>query len=95
MRQSSKRTAVIAAGVTAFTLATRADTASAASAAVQAACTGDYYAYCGKHDPVQDASGVNACMKANGKRLSQRCVEALVADGQVSKAELGGRTAKK
>ena len=94
MRQITIRTAVITAGLTAFTL-THAGPAFAASAAVQAACTDDYFAYCGKHDPINDVSGVNACMKANGKRLSQRCVDALVADGQVSKAEIGGRTAKR
>ena len=95
MRQITMRIAVIAAGATAVTVITHTGPAVAASAAVQAACSDDYYAYCGKHDPVNNAGGVNACMKANGKRLSQRCVDALVADGQVSKSDIGGRTAKR
>ena len=63
----------------------------AASAAVERACSGDYFAYCSKHDP--DSAGARRCMRSNGARLSQGCINALVAAGEVSKAET--RTAKK
>jgi hypothetical protein len=65
--------------------------ASAASLAVQLACAADYYAYCSKHDP--DGPGVRACMNANGPKLSNRCINALVSAGEVSKAEVERRAA--
>ena len=63
----------------------------AAGAAVERACSGDYFAYCGKHDP--NSAGVRRCMRANESKLSQGCINALVAAGEVSKAET--RTARK
>lgn len=66
--------------------------ASAISLSVQLACASDYYAYCSKHDP--DGPGVRACMRANGPKLSTRCVNALVAAGEVPKAEVERRTAE-
>lgn len=68
--------------------------AAAASIAVQLACTGDYYAFCSRFDPINDRNGLNACMKANGAKLSQRCVDALVAEGEVTKADVAGRAKK-
>lgn len=65
--------------------------ASATSLAVQLACATDYYAYCSRHDP--DGPGVRACMRAAGPKLSNRCLNALVAAGEVSKAEVDARTA--
>ncbi len=73
--------------------ASSASPATAASLSVQAACASDYFAYCSKHDP--DSPGVRACMRANGARLSRRCVTALIAAGEVSKAEVQRRTASK
>ena len=66
--------------------------ASAASLAVQLACASDYFAYCSKHDP--DSAGTRTCMRANGHKLSKRCVSALVAAGEVSKAAVDRRTAE-
>jgi hypothetical protein len=68
--------------------------AGAASARVQAACANDYFAYCSSHDP--DGPGVRQCMRANGTRLSKGCLNALIAAGEVSKAEVArrGGTAK-
>ena len=77
-----------------FTVATG-SAALAASANVQSACMDDYQTFCSKHDPLADSAGVSACMKAHGGKLSQRCVAALVAEGTVTKAELGSRAAKK
>jgi len=61
----------------------------AVSAAVEEACAGDYLAHCDKYDP-NSAQG-RACMDTNGKKLSQRCVDALVQAGEVSKSEVKRR----
>ena len=47
--------------------------------------------YCSKHDP--DGPATRACMNANGAKLSNRCVNALVSAGEISKAEVTRRTA--
>ena len=65
--------------------------AGAASARVQAACAGDYLAYCSQHPT--EGPGVRACMRANGIKLSKSCVNALIAAGEVSKAEVDRRAA--
>ena len=59
--------------------------------AVELACATDYFAYCSKHDP--DSPEVEVCMRVNGRKLSQRCLRALVAAGEVSKEEVERRTA--
>jgi hypothetical protein len=56
----------------------------AASPSVEAACANDYYAYCSRHDP--DGKAVRSCMRSNGSRLSQACVNALTAAGEIPKA---------
>jgi hypothetical protein len=48
------------------------------------ACASDYYAHCSQHTP--DSPGVRKCMRAVGKNLSQGCISALVAAGEVSKS---------
>src|SRR5262245_34825725 len=63
--------------------------AAAVSARVSAACASDYFAYCSQHDP--DGPGVRQCMRANGLKLSMGCVNALIAAGEVSKAEVTRR----
>jgi hypothetical protein len=60
--------------------------AAAVSASVRSACKGDYRAYCGQHDP--DGAEVRTCMRANSSKLSQRCVDALVSAGEVTKTEV-------
>lgn len=64
----------------------------AAGPSVEVACAADYFAYCSKHDP--DSPAVRSCMRKNGTRLSQRCVNALVAAGEVSKSEVDHRASK-
>ena len=49
-------------------------------------CASDYYAYCSQFPA--GSSGVRKCMKDNGPRLSKSCVDALIADGEISKAEV-------
>ena len=63
--------------------------ASAVSTRVQSACAGDYMAYCSQHDP--DGPGARKCMRANGLKLSQGCVNALIDAGEVSRAEVARR----
>ena len=60
---------------------------------VQAACERDYFAYCSQHDP--DGPGVRRCMRANGLKLSMTCINALIAAGEVSRAEVARRAAGK
>ena len=82
---------ILTAAIALSTVALHANQASAASLAVQLACASDYYAYCSKHDP--DGPATRACMNANGAKLSNRCVNALVSAGEISKAEVERRTA--
>lgn len=65
--------------------------AGAASASLTMACASDYLAYCSKHPT--EGPGVRQCMRANGNRLSARCVEALIAAGEVSRSEVKRREA--
>ena len=66
---------------------------SAASLGVKLACASDYSAHCGNH-PVGSA-GLRKCMRSHGSHLSSGCVTALVAAGEVSKAEVDRRRAAK
>ncbi|MBL8566185.1 MAG: hypothetical protein JNM89_10760 [Hyphomicrobiaceae bacterium] len=65
--------------------------AAAISNSVKFACMTDYFSYCSQHSP--EGSGVRQCMRANGLKLSKRCVNALVAAGEVSKEEVARRSA--
>ncbi len=88
-------TSILRSLVLAVTLGSVAVSSSAAHAvpmAVQMACASDYYAYCSKHDP--EGPAVRACMRANGSKLSKRCVSALIAAGEVSKDEVLRRSAE-
>lgn len=65
--------------------------ANAVSLSVKLACASDYYAYCSQHGV--GTPGVRSCMRANGPRLSNRCVNALIGAGEVSRAEVNRRRA--
>lgn len=67
--------------------------AHAINARVKMACAGDYFSYCSQHSPTSPA--VRQCMRANGLKLSSRCVNALVAAGEVSASEVASRRAAK
>lgn len=73
-------------------LAFTATQASAVSRAVKMACANDYFSYCSAQAP--GSPGVNSCFRANGSKLSHRCVGALVKAGLVSKTEVRRRAAK-
>lgn len=65
--------------------------ASAVSARVKLACASDYYAYCSMH-PV-GTPAVRQCMRSAGPKLSKRCVNALISEGEVSQTEVARRAA--
>lgn len=65
--------------------------AKAVSLRVQMACASDYFSYCSKYPT--EGPQVRRCMRANGHKLSPACVNALVAAGEVSKAEVARRLA--
>ncbi len=64
--------------------------ASAVSARVKLACARDYYAHCSRFSP--NSPEVRHCMRAAGNSLSPRCVNALVAEGEVSEKEVAERS---
>lgn len=66
--------------------------AHAVSLRVQMACASDYFSYCSKYPT--DGPQVRQCMRANGHKLSSSCVNALIAAGEVSKAEVARRSAR-
>lgn len=68
-----------------------ANEASAVSLRVKLACSTDYYAHCSNFP--SESPETRACMRALGERLSPRCVNALVAEGEVSPAEVARRAA--
>jgi hypothetical protein len=74
----------ILAGSIALAALTAASQAGATSLAVKMACANDYYAHCSMHSP--DSPGVRKCMRAVGRNLSQGCISALVAAGEVKKS---------
>jgi hypothetical protein len=75
--------------IAAASLAAGAATLQAASARVRAACESDYLAYCSQHP--EEGAAVRKCMDAHGAQLSKRCVDALVADGEISRNEVEKR----
>ena len=67
--------------------------AGAVSLGVKLACAADYHADCSMHAP--DSPGVRKCMRAVGRNLSQGCISALVAAGEVSKSTVERKVAAK
>jgi hypothetical protein len=59
------------------------------SKALQKACASDYQRLCGDYGIETEA--LRLCMDRKGKSLTKTCVDALVADGQVSRAEVQRR----
>ena len=79
-----------AAALGAVTLSTQ---AGAVSLGVKMACASDYYAHCSQH--AVGSPGVRQCMRANGSKLSSRCINALIAAGEVSKSVVEKKLAAK
>jgi hypothetical protein len=66
-----------------------ASNAFAVSSSVKMACMSDYFAHCSSHRV--GSSSLRQCMRNVGSGLSKRCVNALVAAGEVSKKEVSRR----
>ena len=84
--RSALKAALVLAGLALMTA-----NASATSLRVKLACATDYYAHCTAYSP--DSPEVRQCMRAVGSGLSRGCVDALVAAGEVSAAEVSKRRA--
>ena len=67
--------------------------AGAVSLGVKLACAADYRAHCSML--AVGSPGVRKCMRAVGRNLSQGCISALVAAGEVSKSVVERRVATK
>jgi hypothetical protein len=59
------------------------------SKAVQDSCVNDYKRYCGEYGI--ETNALRVCMDKAGHSLSKVCVNALVASGEVSRAEVERR----
>lgn len=66
--------------------------ANAVSLRVKLACSSDYRALCSQYS--SDSPEVRTCMRAQGERLSSRCLNALIAAGEVSQEEIARRAAQ-
>lgn len=74
----------LALAATAFLLS--ASAASAIGFLTQMSCASDYYAYCSQFQV--GSKELRLCMRRVGPKLSKSCLNALIADGEVSKAEV-------
>lgn len=63
--------------------------AGAVSLRVKLACRSDYFAHCSMYSP--GSQEVRRCMRKVGKKLSDTCLNALVAAGEVSGREVASR----
>jgi hypothetical protein len=59
------------------------------SDAVQRACASDYKQHCREYGIETEA--LRLCMDRAGQKLTQACVDALVADGEISKQQVEAR----
>jgi len=91
-RRAATRT-IFTAAVVAAAIGFQVSSASAYSAAVKRACTGDYLSYCSHTTP--GSAATRSCMRKAGPRLSSGCVKALVNAGMVSKSKVSRRSAKR
>lgn len=63
------------------------------SRSVRRACVSDYFAFCSAHRV--GSPSLRKCMRDAGGKLSRGCFEALVAAGEVSRAEVSKRSARR
>src|SRR3990170_3720211 len=75
-----------AAGAAALMIFACGSAANAYSARVNSACERDYYRFCAKYSI--GTPELRSCMLASRRALSRRCVDALVAAGEVPKRYL-------
>ena len=86
------RWSAIAVAMLAVVFSLPATEASAVNARVKIACAKDYLTHCRKHAP--GSAEVRKCMRAVGDNLSPRCVNALMAAGEVSEKEVANYAAR-
>lgn len=60
--------------------------ADAYSGRVRKACLVDFKKFCPSYK--EESAALRSCMRANGGGLSNRCIEALIDDGQLTKSEI-------
>ena len=77
----------VAAMIAAFTviLALAPDPAGAVTARIKRDCKSDYNRYCKKYE--LGSEGLRACMSRSIRGVSNRCISALVAGGEMTKAQ--------
>lgn len=88
---TTSRQATLAAAGGLVGLALLATQAFAYSEAVTSACTDDYLTYCSSYD--ENSAKGEQCMRTVGAKLTQSCINALVASGEVSKSAVARRSA--
>jgi hypothetical protein len=71
--------------VFAVTLALAPDPAGAVTARIKRDCKSDYNRYCKKYE--LGSEGLRACMSRSIRAVSNRCISALVAGGEMTKAQ--------
>jgi hypothetical protein len=81
--------AAVTAALVLGTLAATSLQANAVGLRTKMACASDYFAHCSQFSP--GSNEVRQCMRAVGAGLSKSCVTALIADGEVSQAEVNRR----
>jgi hypothetical protein len=86
------RSSVLVAIAAAMFAGVWATSAEAVSLRVKLACSRDYYAFCSQFS--SSSPEVRGCMRAVGERLSPRCLNALIAAGEVSQTEVARRAAE-
>jgi hypothetical protein len=80
---------LVALGIGLFFLS--AGQAAAIDERVRHACSGDYTAFCSQY--AVGSEGLRQCMRRADKKLSPSCIDALVAAGEISGAEVKRRRA--
>ena len=81
MWMSKRRAAPLAVGLALVAASITAGPAQAVTEQVKNACKNDYFKFCPSH-PVGSTT-LRQCMRSVGKRLSSRCVDALVSSGEI------------
>ena len=79
------KSAAVALAAFAVIFALTPDTAGAVTERMKRDCRSDYKRYCAKYK--LGSEGLRACMSRSIRRVSNRCINALVAGGEMSKAQ--------
>ena len=83
MTTAPRRPSMMIAAIALAALMASAGSASAVSSKVRSACANDYSRFCPSYSP--GTAKARQCMRQVGKRLSRRCVDALVRAGYIKR----------